>query len=305
MKIILIVLYALCLKAGETDQYSAGSTQLKDAYLNFNNFYFKTINDTISNSGEISCNKLTDKILSNIIKKVGLLATKSSEIERYPDDSVSSREYYKHSIYSRAGIPLVFTQLRRTINIGGVYIGTDKIGHLGLIGRNYYHHYLKYLKYGYTQKNAIRETVIHGIKQEMNILGFQYNGVFSFADLEANYQGLMFAISLCQGDNSYLTKEKSYWVVNQRREFDIRTFITPKMDESYNPSFRSAKLWNKIKPKLTAIYCDLKNTSIYQERIRNYKQKDLSTYSDQVIQAYFLKNSEINRSSESMDRLCP
>lgn len=304
MKIILLVLYALCLNAGETDQYISGETELKDSYLLFNNLYNKKINDFIATKEQTTCSKLTDKILSNVIKKVVRLAENSSEIERYPDNSTSNKEYFQQSIYKNVGFPLRFTRLRRTINIGGIYIGIDKLGHFGLVSRNYYRHYLKHLKKGFNEKEAEKRTVVHGIKQEMNILGYRYNGVLSFADLEANYQGLQFAISLCQGKNPYLKIEKGYWVRNQNREFDIRAYINPKMDESYNANFRKPRLWKKITPSIRGIYCALKNNTAYQERITKYKEKERNSSNDQYIREYFKSKPEINRVFQSVNDLC-
>lgn len=304
MKIIFLVLCAFCANAGETDQYFAGDIELKDSYLVFNNFYIKKINNTIAASEELTCAKLTDKILSNIIKDVAKLAMKSPEIERYPDDSIGNKEYFQESIYKNAGFPLSFTRLRRTINIGGIHIGTDKIGHFGLISRNYYRHYVKYLKSGFDEKVAEKKTIINGIKQELMILGYHYNGVLSFADLEANYQGLRFALSLCESKNSYLKKENGHWVKNQNREFDIREYINPKMDETFNTSFRKPRLWNKIKASIRDSYCLLKDAHIFQERIAKYKREERNTINDQFIHEYFLSKPKFNRSIQSADKLC-
>lgn len=305
MKFFWLILYAFPLFAGETDQYLAADIVIKDSYSVINNYYNKKIEESIEPGEQLSCSGVTDKILTQIIVGIGHLTTKSLEIERFPDNSVSSLEYLKQSIYKNAGPLLGLPPLRRTINIGGVYLGTDKFGHFGLISQSYYRHYQKYLKNGLSKIEAEKKAILNGIKGELNLLGYNYNGVLSFADLEANYQGLLFANSICQGENSYLIKQKGQWVRNRKREFDIRNYMGPKMDESYNPSFRKPKLWKKIKTTLIEIYCPLRSNQLYLERMAEYNIKAKATVNDLYIQEYFSSKPEFKRELQSMENLCP
>jgi hypothetical protein len=309
VKVLLALFYSLSLFAGETDQYMAAGAVIRDSSDVINNYYNLTIDQTLEAAQrtgfEYNCYQITDKILNNITKNLSRLSSRSPEIERYPDDSISSKEYLQASIYKNAGFPFMFTKLRRTINLGGIYVGTDKMGHFGLISRNYYKHYSIFRKNGLRDDLAIQKTIIRGIHQELNILGYHYNGVFSFADMEANYQGLIFAISICQSNNPYLVHVNKEWKKNPVRAFDIRQYITPKMDESFNPSFRRRSLWKKIKPTVREIYCPLKTNELYQERLETYKTKDTTTINDLYIQKYFSTKPKFTRSLESMDDVCP
>ena len=306
MKIIIFCfMMTFKLIAGETDQYLSGDVELKDAYPVLNQYYNNKINNFCTKGCEqLTCEKLSDKILSAMLRNVLDIVMRSDAIERYPDESVSAKEYREQSIYKTAGFPYPFTKLRRTINVGGVYVSTDKFGHLGLIGRNYYRYYLKRLQKENNPQAAEKATVIKGIKNELNILGYYYNGVLSFGDLEANYQGLRLAISLCRGENPYFVKRDNAWVRNFKREFDIREYINPKMDESYNHSFRKPRLWKKVKPILARTYCSLKLNPVYIERIRFYNSVVRPNINDNYIKEYFSSKPKFDRALESPDDLC-
>jgi hypothetical protein len=293
------------LLAGETDQFLAGDIEIKDSYLVYNNYYQKIMDDAEYSGQNLNCTQFTEKLLGKILKNLNHISTKSNEVERFPDDNLSAKEYLDLSIYKNAGSGFhLLNHLRRTINIGGVYIGTDKFGHFGLIGKNYYRHYQGHLNKGFTPDEALKKTISKGIIQELNILGYHFNGVLSFADLEANYQGLLFAKSICNGENPYFSLRDGQWVRNYEKNFDIRKYINPKMDESYNPSFRRPALWKKVKNNIQKKYCYLINNAVFLERRNIYNKRIEETLNDFYIKEYFRSRPKFDRTLESMDDLC-
>lgn len=310
--LLLTLLFAKSVFALETDQFHAASHVIADSSAPLNDY----INDKFEKAllearqkENISCQELADDVMTGIvgkfsISKISQFAKKSPLIERYPDLSVSSNAYIKQSIYDGAGFPFYYGIISRTINVGGVYIGTDKLGHFALVGRNYYRRYLDNLKENMSSELAQKESILKGFKQEIHILGYTLGGVLSFGDLEANYQGLQFAISMCEGENPYLIQEKGVWKRNPLRPFDIKNYINPKMDESFKPAFWKPRIWKRIKPNIKAVYCDLKENPLYQERIKGYEKRMVFNKNDQYIQEFFGSLPKFDRNLEDIDTLC-
>ena len=92
----------------------------------------------------------------------------------------------------------------------------------------------------------------YGVKLERSIQGVAMTGVFSPADLEANYQGFLFYKQLCRGDDPLLYRQEARWHFSDR--FDFRDYIYPKWDESWNPNVYSKRRWKSIS-KTMAGYC--------------------------------------------------
>ncbi len=298
----------------ETDQFHAASLVLKDSSLPINTYLQEKIETAVKKANDkkrpVACSQLADDVMSEIvgrfaISKISQFANKSKEIERYPENSVKDSTYIDDiSIYAGAGFPFTVIKISRTINVGGVYIGTDKLGHFALVGRNYYRAYLENLKKGMTKLEAEKAAVMKGIKQEVHILGYTLGGVLSFGDMEANYQGLQFAISMCEGDNPYLLQKNGAWSVNENRLADITKIINPKMDESFKPAFWKPKLWEIVAPNIKDVYCELKENPLYIERVKFYQTKIEANRNDDYIREFFSDKPKFDRKLENIDELC-
>lgn len=316
MKIItfLAFLTTNSVMALETDQFHAASRVLKDSSATINEYLHEKIEIAVTAANKkkkpVTCSKLADNVMSEIvgkysISKISQFAKKSPEIERYPDDSVKDSTYTRDlSIYAGAGFPFGLINISRTINVGGVYIGTDKLGHFALVGRNYYRAYLENLDKGMSKQEAEKKAVIKGIKQEIHILGYTLGGVLSYGDMEANYQGLQFAISMCEGNNPYLLLKNGEWATNENHKADITKIINPKMDESFKPAFWKPRIWRKISPNIKSVYCDLKENSLYQERIKFYQSQIKANRNDDYIKEFFSDKPKFDRNLELIDELC-
>ncbi len=311
--LICLMILSPLLKARETDQFILASHLLKDSSTALNDYIEDKFNQAlikINSSVKFpSCFQVADKVLSEIVgqnsfSQISHFADTSFLVDRYPDLTINNKDYIQASIYEQAGLPFPLVQLARTINVGGVYIGSDKLGHFALVGRNYFRRNLRNRSLGMNPLEAEKATVQTGINEEFLVLGYALDGVFSFADLEANYQGMLFGLSMCEGKHPYLVRSNKKWIRNMNREFNIRHYLNPKMDESYNPSFWKMHLWNKINPKIKILYCELKQNPIFIERKKYYDMVVLKNRNDQYIKDFLENCPFIEPELESIDRLC-
>lgn len=316
MKIALLVWLALASNAIalETDQFHAASHEIRESSAALNSYVQEKMDKAIAAANEkkssLTCEQLSDSIMTEIVGKysisaISTFAKNSPEVERYPDDSIGTQAYLNQSIYKDAGFPfLVFGIISKTINVGGVYIGTDKLGHFALIGRNYYRRYLELRAKGLSEQEAEKESVMKGIQQEVHILGYTLGGVLSFGDLEANFQGMQFARSICAGVNPYVQKEASEWKLNPTRKFDIKNYINPKMDESFWPPLWKGRIWKEIVPELRDVYCSLRANSLYKTRLEKYKTQLEKNRNDDYVRTFFTSKTKYDRTYQTLDRLC-
>ena len=89
-----------------------------------------------------------------------------------------------------------------TIKAHGVYFGTDKLSHFHHMGRYYYENYRTMLSRGRSKAQAleaiIRTYSTDGPLSESGLLGFVATGVYSNADLAANYMGFKFLLNVTE-----------------------------------------------------------------------------------------------------------
>ncbi len=316
MKIFfLLSFFSLSSYSLETDQFLAQNANIKDsgAVLDryFNLQIEKAINEANTSSKNKSCRDISNLVMDNLvggkyfaISAISRFATKSKEIERFPDDSVSNKEYVKMSFYENSDILLKVVDFARTINVYGVHMGTDKLGHFALVGRNYFHNYQSNLKDGQEKDEAIKNAILKGYKTEKGLLGYLSAGVLSYGDMEANYQGMKFAIDLCEGENPMIIKEDDYFIKNPNNIFKMNKYFNPKMDESFNFSFWRPGQYARIKEKLEKSYCESRKNPIYLERTKNYPNLVSFNINDQLIREYIWTIPKFNPKLEDFTKFC-
>lgn len=318
MKSSLIILAFLITPAFalETDQFIASKALIKDSSEVFNNYFDHQINKALEkanakNPEKIKCSKVADNVMNNLvggkylgISKISQFAKKSPEVDKFPDSSISDREYLKMTIYEEADILLKIAPLARTINLNGIYMGTDKLGHFSLIGRNYYHNYLSYLKDGLNKDQALEKAIIKGFKTEKGLLGYAVGGVLSYGDLEANYEGMRFAIDLCEGENPYILFRNNRFEKNPDNRFDMKTYFNPRMDESFHLSFWRPGLYKRVKEKLAREYCETQMDPVYIERTSKYPPLLKENLNDRLIRTHLLTMPKFDRKLEDLSSFC-
>lgn len=299
----------------ETDQFLPTNIVLKDSAPIINDYFEQQIAKAIDkanskNPEKVACTELAGNVLNNLvggkyfsISKISKFARTSPFIDRYPDDSVSDSEYRKMSFYENSDILLKMAAFARTINVNGIYMGTDKLGHFSLLGRNYYHNYLSFRKDGLNKDQAIEKAILKGFKTEKGLLGYSIGGVLSFGDLEANYEGMMFALKICDEQNPYVLFKDGKYIRNTERPFDLKEYFNPRMDESYLLSFWRPGLYKRIKPKLEKEYCATVKDPMYQERISKYPPI-VENLNDRLIREHILTIPKFERKLEDVQSFC-
>jgi hypothetical protein len=296
----------------ETDQYLSATVPLKDSADAINEYISKSMDRAIARfnkkeKDQDTCRSLATEVFTQMvgrfsISRISRFAETSEDIERFPVNEIKMKEYFKDSIYSEAAFPINMVGLARTINVGGVYVSTDKLGHFALLGRNYYNRYKRYLK-KYSEEKATVEAINKGIRQEVSLLGYTLGGVLSFADLEANFQGLMFGKEMCQGEKPYLVYTAQGWQKNPERTFDVRNYFNPKFDETYNQNLWRPNLWKKVEKKITKSYCDLLQTEVYQARLATYATRLENNFNDILVRKFVEANPKFDRQAQAIT--CP
>ncbi|MCC6695571.1 MAG: hypothetical protein IT365_08070 [Candidatus Hydrogenedentes bacterium] len=267
-----------CARPGETDQYLAWGITLEDSAEAMNRY----INEETARYLEVrnredatpcSPEDMTRDVYRNLFR--GLLASKlrnwlqhSDEVDRFPENSVSFWKYQSMSIYRRRSFPYVLP-MSRTIRVGDVYCGIDKFAHFFGFGRLSYGRYLESLERGATEEEAIKEVVRQSIGWENSRVGRYVDGIFSHADIEASFQGFMLARDLCSGDAPYIRLVDGKWSLV--RPIDMRDYVTPNFDESYNPCHFWALRKHFVLPVLRERYRDRLTSPAVQERFARYQ----------------------------------
>ncbi len=142
--------------------------------------------------------------------------------------------------------PVNYTTMSPTVKIDGIKFGTDKLVHFFQQGYQYYKIYNKAVANGVKPDEAMKKAISWGRKTERTYFGYWVSGVYSNADLYANYAGLKFYRSLTRpiqiGDK---TREPLLTLVDGKwRQTDgvtlrddlLKPFITEHMNEALNAS---------------------------------------------------------------------
>jgi hypothetical protein len=105
-----------------------------------------------------------------------------------------------------------------TLQVNGVRIGSDKLSHFFSQGWWYYQWWQKHA--GEAAQDELRRRMIrYGIRVEWALLGMMPAGIFSPADLEANYQGYLFYQNMCHSPDPLLYQQDGHWYFSQKFDF--------------------------------------------------------------------------------------
>ena len=280
--VVAIVIFLIQPSGGavETDQFLVWDRELRDSAEPLNRFFNDEIRGNLKAHNQArkqtcDCSDLVDDIMHHFFKKRRRSVLKkflrsSEEVELYPDRSISMYRYRNMSIYRDITFPYVIP-LGRTLRVGEVYFGIDKFGHMFGFGSRYYRRYLRHIRKGSTEEEALQRIVRYGIITEKVLVGEYLDGVFSYADLEANFQGFMLARDMCQGSDPFLVLEDEKWRL--ARPVDLRAYITPEFDESYNLPHWQADRKREVLIILRKEYFEKRRSQRVQERFTLYRQR--------------------------------
>lgn len=267
---IFIVLFSLFLiqvaVPAEVDQFTRREEYLKDSAQILNSKANLAIAKSISaaNLRGKGCNEkilyrklreyFSNHVRGKLIKDI-LNAPEISKRHVMLKDSV----YRDWSIWDGAGIGVTAfansgLTMSGVIKVGSEEIGVDKLEHMFGQGFNYF-------KKNYLNEKGEIAALKKGIFGEKFFLGGQKfgNGVFSYGDLSANFNGMRFWNHMLLlhedvlGDDfnlgPYISCENNKWIKN--RDLDLRNYIDSSMNESINCSkFPSENTAEKFKDRL-------------------------------------------------------
>jgi hypothetical protein len=280
------------LRALETDQFYAWNRPLEDSTRAINeklNADIAAALDRVNarrGNGACPCrearNAIRDQFYYLIFGRLELWASKASVVDRIPktdaDEALFRRRYLYHE--TSPFDPIRWMPLSPTIEIRGIRIGTDKLGHFFSDGAWIEEPYRRALAKGATDEEALRRSLRFSLVTERTILGMGSSGVFSLADSEANYQGLLFYRGLCSGPNPALVPTPSGWSL--RRPFDIGDYVSPEWDESWQPNIYSPLRWAKVRPVMRR-YCGLLQDPVVRRRRAEYASRDRETPTEAIV----------------------
>ncbi len=297
----------------ESDQYLAWGVELEDSAAPLNEFVNTAAERVLArvNRGhpestpcEVLPRKIFRRLARNMVfSRLREFVVSDPRIDVHPGREVGYFGHLRRSIFRRVAFPFLMP-LARTIRVGEVYLGVDKLGHMvGLSGRAYYRSYLRARRQGASESEAIERATRWGLRVESTLTGGLTDGVFSHADLEANFRGLMLARDLCRGEPPFLVLEDGSWRL--ARPIDLREYVNPLFDESYNPSRFSGWRWKRVAPILAEEYCPRLSSPEVEARLEGYRAAEPASLSRQIIAERFAARGGDKREEQAIERLCP
>jgi hypothetical protein len=142
------------------------------------------------------------------------------------------------------------------IRLGPLLVGIDKLGHFIGQGWFYYRRYerIRNADPAVHDDEVLRRVREYGHELEVGYQGLVGTGVYSYADLAANWQGMQFYRSLFAGPSPYF--QATHGRYRLVREFHILDYATDDWDEVQNPSRpRSDRFYVKVARYLRAHAC--------------------------------------------------
>lgn len=262
---VLLIFFSLQTWATEVDNFTASYTKIKDSTSTYNNLInaeiSKTINEVNTDDGPDSCDKTM--FYHRLMDKVG--GWVKSNIEKWPatkDGIDSTSTGYFSSVYSGSRVagglasPMAFLLAQSSfaeyvVNVNGVQIGSDKIGHFFHTGfeafeavelskdKDYPSLTTDEMRvaFGTEKINSLTgDAGVHEFSdiQEKSLWGLTGTGVYSNADKAANYDGYTFWKNLFAGQDPMLTCKNGK--IEQRKKFDFANYVNPAWNESINCS---------------------------------------------------------------------
>lgn len=279
------MLSATSAQALETDQFYAWGKPIEDSTVYLNAWVQLTVQSALDAGAPGDCEAAVDTVQKHlqhsIYQPIELWILSSDLVDRIPRGESADRDYRAHYLLSKT-YPFDYARMLQpspTLEINAIRLGSDKLAHFFSEGWWYYKRWRKHHA-GDTQEQLQRNLFEYGVKLEQWIQGMKTSGVFSPADLEANYQGFVFYHQLCHGEEPLLYRRQNRWHFSDR--FDFRDHVSPEWDESWNPNIYSPKRWKNIRKTMTAYCPQLKSDWVMRQRA-HYAALDAVTPTERLI----------------------
>lgn len=280
-------------RALETDQFLVWEVGLTDATPRVNAFLNGELAAVLEEVSEkqpaLGCAAVVDRFYRRLVpallvrSRIRRFLNTDVDVDRFPAREVGYFGYLEQSVYRRPAWPYLLP-MARTVRIGGVDVGIDKVaGHMFGFGRRYHRRYQRLRERGAPEDEAMRRVIRRGVHNELTLVGALTDGVFSRADLEANYRGLLLARDLCEGPAPLLRAAAGGW--RQDRLIDLADYVNPLLDETFNLNLHAGYRWRRVRD-LLASYCPARRTPAVDERMRRYQATSPTSLSQEVVQEH-------------------
>lgn len=226
-------------------------------------------------------NALTDALAGSVIGHVETFAEESPAIQRR---RVPLAESIYRDFFWQASPTLVFSErMAAVIRLQNVEIGTDKLGHFFSEGYSYF------VSTDQLRKN-IESGLLFGEWSESVYFGAQTTGVFSFADLTANFQGLRFwnrvlaqhpDLLTGKAPQPYVQCQNQQWVVVQDFRWDDY------IDNGWNEAVNCVVLGNEdLLQRIQAQGLRCQSEKLPVGKYGQWQPRLLNLYGHRVMPAY-------------------
>lgn len=315
LTLLILILSVFSLYAMETDNYMVWDRDLKDSTEAINGYFKEQIQTTLNEINESGKSYSCLQTTFAIAKKFKTLPPGHKPLEdwliRNLDENQIYPKTYKfldETIYREPyRFYLIWIDISPTVQVNGFYFGIDKLSHFVSTGRRYFRLYTDARRWGKNEKKATEKAIRMGLTNEATIIGLMGDGVYSYGDVEANYQGLQLYKNFCfESENPYLKQEKdNSWT--QVRDFDIRDYVSAYWDETFNLSYRLHFNWTRVSKVIKEKYCPLIDSQRVKDRMKYYTDSNHTSYSLEYIkelQKILFRHAPLIPQEQSVERLC-
>ncbi len=293
----LIVIQPVAVTAFETDQYNLPHVPLADVGDEVTVYVEQQLLAAVENvNKEIARRSLcVEKIserpkgcssLAKENEKLAFLRSNSALADEFADrlagDNLSTTKFgswiqkhkfrgqpdryktsYGHSIYILS--PANYATISPTVRLYGVEFGIDKLEHFFQQGYQYYEIERKALAKKLPADAALKKAVSWGKKTERTYYGLLTSGVYSKADLAANYAGMRFYQGLSNavriGETTrppFVILDNGYWKRHGQAAGDmlLKPFISEHLNEALNPSAFRFTLVRSVRRAVKKYACE-------------------------------------------------
>ncbi len=240
MFIRLLIIVSACLFAAgavayESDQYLNRTAEVDDSLALMDEQVNLALERVLSASKPPDTEKAVARAIYYEIggwywaDKIERWAAKSPSVDKYPQ--TRHKSIYRSMPIWATRVTFIFG-VGRSFRVNDVMVGSDKFGHFVSQGFKYFRRELR----GLPEPEIIKR----GVFAERWLFGQFTTGIYSNADLVANYEGYRFYQSLfrddvIEGKPAILTMQSGRYV--QQRDFTWADHINPYWDEALNPSY--------------------------------------------------------------------
>lgn len=279
-----LALAAAPIRALETDQYYGWTRTLQDSEAALDEKINADLEGVLaklnSRGGNESCPSVErafrERFRYLIVERPELWAMNTSQLERIPADAAEEPRYRREYLYRDTSPldPIRWMPPSPTIEVAGIRIGIDKLGHFLCDGAAAEAAFRRAREAGADEDDALERAMTRSLGLEMGIWGRGASGVFSVADLEADYEGLRFYRGLCEPDHPALVRSADGWRL--KRPLALRDYVTPAWDESWQPNVYAPSRWARVEPVMRR-YCGTLADPRVTRRRDEYAARDRET----------------------------